>query len=85
MRLCRSLGEPEGGATLRGAGIRYHSVLLPLLTEDGVAIDHVLGAANYRSLTDSRHLLSALRKPPLGRRWTKPRAAVHLATSGELK
>ena len=39
----------EGGATLRGVGILYRSVLLPL-SEDGVAIDHVLGAANHRSL-----------------------------------
>jgi hypothetical protein len=39
----------EGGATLRGVGILYRSVLLPL-SEDGAAIDHVLGAANYRSL-----------------------------------
>jgi hypothetical protein len=40
----------EGEATLRGVGILYRSVLLPL--SDGVAIDHVLGAANYRSLRD---------------------------------
>jgi hypothetical protein len=39
----------EGGATLRGAGIIYRAVLLPL-SEARVAIDHVLGAANYRSL-----------------------------------
>jgi hypothetical protein len=39
----------EGGATLHGAEILYRSVLLPL-SEDGVAIDHALGAANYRSL-----------------------------------
>jgi hypothetical protein len=39
----------EGGATLRGAGIIYRAVLLPL-SEASVAIDHVLGAANYRSL-----------------------------------
>lgn len=39
----------EGGATLRGAEIFYRAVLLPL-SEDGFAIDHVLGAANYRSL-----------------------------------
>jgi hypothetical protein len=39
----------EGKATLRGLGILYRSVLLPL-AEDGVAIDHVLGAANYRLL-----------------------------------
>jgi hypothetical protein len=39
----------EGGATLRGAGIIYRAVLLPL-SEGSVAIDHVLGAMNYRSL-----------------------------------
>jgi hypothetical protein len=39
----------EGGAMLGGVGILYRSVLLPL-SEDGVAIDHVLGAANYRTL-----------------------------------
>jgi hypothetical protein len=39
----------EGGATLRGADIIYRAVLLPL-SEGTVAIDHVLGAINYRSL-----------------------------------
>jgi hypothetical protein len=39
----------EGGATLRGAGIIYRAVLLPL-SRGIVAIDHVLGAMNYRSL-----------------------------------
>ena len=38
----------EGGATLRGADIIYRAVLLPL-SEGIVAIDHVLGAMNYRS------------------------------------
>jgi hypothetical protein len=38
----------EGGATLRGAPILFRSALLPL-SEDGVAIDHVLGVANYRA------------------------------------
>ena len=41
----------EGQATLRGSGILYRSVLLPL-SEDGVAIEYVLGAANYRPLRD---------------------------------
>src|SRR3954453_14866357 len=41
----------EGGATLRGDGILYRSALLPL-SGDGVTIDHVLGATNYRSLPD---------------------------------
>ena len=39
----------EGGATLRGAPILFRSALLPL-SEDGMAIDHVLGAANHRAL-----------------------------------
>ena len=39
----------EGGATLRGVPILYRGALLPL-SEDGVAIDHVLGAANHRAL-----------------------------------
>jgi hypothetical protein len=39
----------EGGATRRGARIIYRTVLLPL-SEGRVAIDHVLGAMNYRSI-----------------------------------
>src|SRR3984893_1261799 len=39
----------EGGATLRGVPVLYRGALLPL-SEDGVAIDHMLGAANYRAL-----------------------------------
>ena len=39
----------EGGATLPEAGIMYRAMLLPL-AEGSVAIDHVLGAMNYRSL-----------------------------------
>jgi hypothetical protein len=39
----------EGGATLRSMRILHHSALLPL-SEDGVTISHVLGAANYRLL-----------------------------------
>ena len=39
----------EGVAMLRGVGIRYRAVLLPL-SEDGATIDHVLGAMNYRPL-----------------------------------
>ena len=39
----------EGGATLRGARILHRSALLPL-SEDGVTISHVLGAASYRPL-----------------------------------
>jgi len=39
----------EGGATLRGAPILFRSALLPL-SEDGMEIDRVLGAANHRAL-----------------------------------
>ena len=39
----------EGGATLEGAPILFRSALLPL-SDDGMAIDHVLGAANHRAL-----------------------------------
>jgi hypothetical protein len=42
----------EGRARLRGIGILYRSALYPL-SEDGVAIDHVLGAANYRPLREN--------------------------------
>jgi hypothetical protein len=41
----------EGGATLRGVDILYRSVLLPV-SNNGVAIDHVLGATNYRPVRD---------------------------------
>jgi hypothetical protein len=39
----------EGGTTLRSARIPHRSALLPL-SEDGVTISHVLGAASYRQL-----------------------------------
>jgi hypothetical protein len=39
----------EGGATLEGAPIPFRSALLPL-SDDGMAIDHVLGTMNYRAL-----------------------------------
>ena len=39
----------EGEATLRGVPILYRAALLPL-SDDGTAIDHVLGAANHRRL-----------------------------------
>jgi hypothetical protein len=39
----------EGEATLRGVPILYRGALLPI-SEDGGAIDHVLGAANHRAL-----------------------------------
>jgi hypothetical protein len=44
-----------GGATLDGIGILYRSVLLPL-SEDSVAIDHLLGAANYRLLREDEEM-----------------------------
>jgi hypothetical protein len=49
----------EGGATLRDVGILYRSVLLPV-SEDGVTIDHVLGAANYRLLRADDALTTGL-------------------------
>jgi hypothetical protein len=49
----------EGRATLRGAGILYRSALFPL-SEDGAAIDHVLGAANYRLLHENEQLIAPL-------------------------
>ena len=45
----------EGVATLRGEGIRYRAVLLPL-SENGATIEHVLGAMNYRSLRTNEAL-----------------------------
>jgi hypothetical protein len=49
----------EGRATLGGMGILYRSALYPL-SEDGVAIDHVLGAANYRPLCENEDLIAPL-------------------------
>jgi hypothetical protein len=49
----------EGQATHRGAAILYRGALLPL-SEDGVLIDHVLGAANHRLLRpEDAHTASA--------------------------
>jgi hypothetical protein len=45
----------EGWARLREIGILYRSALYPL-SDDGLAIDHVLGAANYRPLRENEHL-----------------------------
>jgi hypothetical protein len=45
----------EGRAALRDIGVLYRSALYPL-SEDGVAIDHVLGAANYRPLRKDEKL-----------------------------
>ena len=41
----------EGSAMLRKEGILYRGILLPL-SEDGVMIDQVLGATNYRALRE---------------------------------
>jgi hypothetical protein len=48
----------EGRATLRD-GVLYRSALYPL-SEDGLAIDHVLGAANYRPLRENEKLIVPL-------------------------
>lgn len=55
----------EGSATLRGEGILHRSVLLPL-SGDGVAIDHVLGATNHRSLHNNE---VRTRQPTFRTRW----------------
>ena len=49
----------EVRARLHGMGILYRSALYPL-SENGVAIDHMLGAANYRPLQDNEELLLPL-------------------------
>jgi hypothetical protein len=49
----------EGRARLRGIGILYRSALYPL-SENGVTIDHVLGAANYRPLRENEELMAPL-------------------------
>jgi hypothetical protein len=41
----------EGRAMFRGIGVLYRSALYPL-SEDGHAIDHLLGAASYRPLRE---------------------------------
>ena len=45
----------EGSARLRDIGILYRGGLYPL-SDDGIAIDHVLGAANYRPLRENEDL-----------------------------
>ena len=47
----------EGRAALQGIGVLYRSALYPL-AEDGIAIDHVLGAANYRPLRENEELMA---------------------------
>jgi hypothetical protein len=49
----------EGRATLRGSGVLYRSALFPL-SDDGVNIDHALGAANYRVLRKNEELRAPL-------------------------
>ena len=49
----------EGRALLRGVGVLYRSALYPL-SEDGAAIDHILGAANYRPLLENEELMAPL-------------------------
>ena len=48
----------EGRTTLRGSGVLYRSALYPL-SDDGSAIDHVLGAANCRPLRENEELISS--------------------------
>ena len=55
---CRCL-MIEGRASLRDIGILYRSALYPL-SDDGSAIDHVLGAANYRPLRENEGLITPL-------------------------
>src|SRR5215813_9706082 len=47
----------EGRATLRGCGVLYRSALYPL-SDDGMIIDHVLGAANWRPLRENEDLIA---------------------------
>jgi hypothetical protein len=49
----------EGRARLRDIGILYRSALCPL-SDDGIAVDHVLGAANYRPLRENEDLITPL-------------------------
>jgi hypothetical protein len=49
----------EGRATFCDIAVLYRSALYPL-SEDGVAIDHVLGAANYRRLGENERLIMPL-------------------------
>ena len=47
----------EGMTRLRDLDILYRSALYPL-SEDGIVIDHVLGAANYRPLRKNENSLA---------------------------
>lgn len=54
----------EGRARLRDIGILYRSALYPL-SDDGIAIDHVLRAATHRPLRENENL----RAPCVGTKW----------------
>ena len=54
----------EGRTALRGSGVLFRGGLFPL-SEDGVAIDYVLGAANHRLLREKE----ALVRPEVRRKW----------------
>jgi hypothetical protein len=49
----------EGRATLCNIAVLYRSALYPL-SEDGLTIDHMLGAANYRPLGENEKLIMPL-------------------------
>jgi hypothetical protein len=49
----------EGRTKLGDVDILYRSGLYPL-SDDGIAIDHVLGAANYRPLGKNEDLIAPL-------------------------
>jgi hypothetical protein len=69
----------EGGAALRSVPILYHGALLPL-SEEGGAIDHVLGAANHRELIpEGAPITQATRK-----RWIRPRVPARKPFLGRL-
>ena len=55
---CRCL-MIEGRARLRDLDVLYRSALCPL-SDDGVTIDHVLGAGNYRTLRENEDLITPL-------------------------
>jgi hypothetical protein len=55
---CRCL-MIEGRVRLRDTDILYRSALYPL-SDDGIAIDHVLGAANYRPLRENEGPIAPL-------------------------
>ena len=49
----------EGRVRFLDTGILYRSALYPL-SDDGIVIDHVLGAANYRPLREDEYPLTPL-------------------------